>query len=311
MILLFILFIGAVFFLYRDPKGHNRVITFSNSVAAPKATVSVMTYNIGFGAGLNNLDGVTYKKARIVENLDRIAATVKKHNPDILCVQEIDVRSRRSYLVDEVDYLAHKCGFKYAAVSFTWNRYYIPFPFTIDVRRHFGKVLAAQVVFSKYPITSQTVLPLPHVMSKPLWYRFFYLYHVAQIATIQCGEKTFDVANLHLEAFDKLAREHQADYVVGELEDALSDHPLIVAGDFNSIDRGETDKTLTLFNAVPFLKDTHLDSDLTYPADRPDQPLDHIFYTPKFFESVDVRRCDDAETASDHLPVYAEFKLNI
>ena len=325
MVLLFVLFMVSVFFLYRDPKGHDGIRRFSGAVSQPKETVSVMTYNIGFGAGLDNLNGVTYKKDKILSNLDGIVASIKTNNPDILCVQEIDVRSRRSYLVDEVQYLAEKCGYPYVAVAFTWNRYYIPFPFTLDVRKHFGKVLACQATFSKYPIKSQIALPLPQVLSKPWWYRFFYLQQVAQVVTIEIGDKQLDVVNLHFEAFDKPTRQRQADYLVSELEDVFSTLPLIVAGDFNAlhtnkdslifeddpkIDYG-SDRTLSFFKNTTFLKSSAPDLSGTFPSNKPDRLLDYIFYNPKFFELTQSLRCDDAKTSSDHLPIFTEFKLNI
>jgi endonuclease/exonuclease/phosphatase family metal-dependent hydrolase len=227
--------------------------------------------------------------------------------------------------VDEVQYIAEKCGYPYVAVAYTWNRYYIPFPFTIDVRRHFGKVLAAQATFSKYPLHSQVVLPLPQVLSKPWWYRFFYLHQVMQVVTVHVGDKQLDVANIHLEAFDKPTRQRQADYVVTELEDVFSKLPLILAGDFNAlktdkeslvfeddpkVDYG-SDRTLSFFKNTSFLKCSAPDLGGTFPSNKPDRLLDYIFYNPKFFEPVKALRCDDAQTASDHLPVFAEFKLNI
>lgn len=325
MLWLFILFLISVFFLYRDPKGHDAIYTFKTEEKKPGKTLSIMTYNIGFGAGLEGLKGVTYPKTYIQINLEAITKTISHHNPDIVCVQEIDIRSKRSYKIDQVRYIAETCGYPYVAVAYTWNRYYIPFPFTLDIRKHFGKVLAGQAIFSKYPIKSHVVLALPEVNSKPWWYRFFYLHHVLQTVTIQLGDHTVDIANVHFEAFDKTARQKQADYVAYEIEDTYKQLPLFIAGDFNALETPKTslifedepgvdygsDATIGFFKRLPFLKSATDSNGPTFPSNTPNRKLDYIFYNPTFFKPFSEKRCDDAKTASDHLPVYAEFMRNV
>ena len=325
MVGLFLVFVVAVFFLYRDPKGHDAIHTFSSEHAEVKDSLSVMTYNIGFGAGLGGLLGVTYKKDFVQANLDKMAETILKYNPDILCMQEIDVRSRRSFAINQVEFFAKKCGYPYVAVSYTWNRYYIPFPFTLDVRKHFGKVLAAQATFSKYPIKSNITLALPQVESRPWWYRFFYLNHVTQVVEVEVGDKSVDIVNIHFEAFDKASRKKQAYYLIAELEEVCHDCPLIIAGDFNAVAFKEgplffndeptvdygSDHTLSLFTVLPFIDEVSFETPETFPANHPTRTLDYIFYAPKFMDVVESKRCDDAFTASDHLPIYTRFKLHI
>lgn len=325
MIWLFILFLVSVFFLYRDPKGHDAIYTFKAEEKKPDQPLSIMSYNIGFGAGLNGLKGVTYPKSLIEKNLDTISKTIIQQNPDVLCVQEIDIRSKRSYKIDQVQYIAKKCGYPYVAVAYTWNRYYIPFPFTLDIRKHFGKVLAGQAIFSKYPIKSHVVLALPEVSSKPWWYRFFYLHHVLQIVTIQYKSQTIDIANLHFEAFDKNTRQKQADFVAYELEDTYKKLPILIAGDFNAIETQASslifedepnndygsDNTLGFFKRIAFLYNATDTIGFTFPANKPNRQLDHIFYSQNFFKKTLSKRCDNEKEASDHLPIYAEFTVNV
>lgn len=325
IVVLFLAFIICVFFLYRDPKGQDSIYTFKTEFTPSDDTLKVMSYNIGFGAGLEGLKGVTYSKSFIENNLNKITQIINQESPDILCVQEIDISSKRSYKIDQVKFIAEQCGYPYIAIAHTWNRYYIPFPFSIDFRKHFGKILAGQAIFSKYPIQNQIVITLPPVRSKPWWYRFFYLHHVMQTVTISYKNTSLEIVNLHFEAFDNQSRQNQADYAISEIEDVFSTLPVIIAGDFNAVESQASelffqdephinygnDGTIEYFKRTAFLKNATELKDGTFPSHAPNRQLDYIFYNKNCFNTIKSKKISEAKLASDHLPVYAEFKLNV
>ncbi len=292
------------------------------------SSLTLMTYNIGYAGGLDTLRGTHLKASEIQTNLDHIAQTILAHNPDVLCVQEIDLHSRRSRGIDEVAYLAKACHFPYVAIAYTWDCRYIPFPYTIRITRHFGRVLAGQAVFSKYPILSQTILRFPKPKKKSWLVNMFYLDRIAQTVCIKApSDETFTVCNVHLEAWDKQARQEQAKEILFSLQPLTN--PTVIAGDFNALNPVATtqegfpdepgysynnDATLSQFldtqtlSSAPRIQSPEEEMAYwTFPSDAPTRRLDHIFYT---HDALYLRRAyllKDATDASDHLPLIGEF----
>ena len=72
-------------------------------------TITVMSWNIGFGALGDNadffMDGGTHvmpsNKDRVLENLNGISEEIQSVNPDIVFLQEVDSDSKRSYYIDQ------------------------------------------------------------------------------------------------------------------------------------------------------------------------------------------------------------------
>ena len=72
----------------------------------PDSTITVMTWNIRFGIGRQPWfgdacgDNTVFKKEEVVPGLEAIVKRIKEVKPDILFLQECDVKSNRTASID-------------------------------------------------------------------------------------------------------------------------------------------------------------------------------------------------------------------
>ena len=252
--------------------------------------IKLMTYNIGFSAGLNGLVGAVHSKEKIINNLNAIVNMLLSYQPDILALQEIDMYSKRSCYINQVQYLQKILKYKYSAIAMTWDCPYVPYPISFNFKAHFGRVKAAQVIFSKYPITNNFHITFKKPKNNPWWYNLFYINRLAQFLTIQCPNgREIMVVNVQLDAFHCQEREHQLQQIQDQLK--MVNIPHILCGDINSIpkfqqkiapfsDEPTTDysshvmeKLSESYTLAPFFN--------TYPSHRPNRQLDYILVSPE------------------------------
>lgn len=291
---------------------------------------TIATYNMGYASGMANNLPVNPGKDFYGKNINLICSALIKVSPDIVSLQEIDYDSNRSYRVNQPDYIASRIGLQNAAYMPNWNKRYLPFPYW-PPSVHYGRMNSGQAVLSGYEILSQKRHTLPEPASNPFFYNAFYLERLLQETVISLDGREITVVNVHFEAWDIPTREEHARIVLA-LYKKISDKPVIILGDFNSVppyaskkkgfaegDAGEDytkDSTIKIILTEKSLKMTIPEERykknekqfFTYSSEKPYVDIDHIFYNEKIIPvKADVIR--DAGTGSDHLPVYFEFKL--
>lgn len=287
--------------------------------AQPEDTLSVMTYNIGYLSGMTNNLPVKPGSELFDSNLHQARQLINKWQPDIIGFQEIDLGSSRSYQRNQVDSLNQ--GYHQAIVSVNWDKNYVPFPYW-PPSVHFGRLLSAQAVLSKFPVVSSQRLVLSEPASAPFYYRAFYLDRLLQVLQVSVNGQRLVVLNVHLEAFDQHTREVQANEVMKVVDQYVRDQPLILMGDFNARPPFATEKitdehTISMFLEHPLLeaaldKPTYLAQEsrhFTFDTSEPYEKLDYIFYTPQTIEPIEVITLKEAGEISDHFPVLMTFKL--
>ncbi|NQY73527.1 MAG: endonuclease/exonuclease/phosphatase family protein [Candidatus Margulisbacteria bacterium] len=296
---------------------------YAQSVPPPPEALKVMTYNIAYGAGMDNLKGHVTSKETLLQNLDEIAHTVKDNGIDILCLQEVDIKSRRSHGIDEVSYIANLCGFSYMAFALNWDHHWVPYPMNFDFKHHFGRMVSGSAILSKYPIQTHQVLLFEKPASNPFWYNWFYLDRSAQIVDVQLGERqVIRLVNVHLEAYDTNTRETQINTLMTHLN-GLKKRPTLLVGDFNTVpswapqknqfeDEPETDFTRdSTYSQVSQVFEPAIGEKIpnlfTFPSNTPNRKLDHVFYDPSAF-TVGKAEVISGGLASDHLPVVVEVE---
>jgi endonuclease/exonuclease/phosphatase family metal-dependent hydrolase len=207
-------------------------------------TIRLMTWNLGYGALGDNadffMDGgkmvYTADKDRVQQNLDMDIRITEEIAPDILCVQELDRHSDRSYFVDESEYFIENSeadvfkGVHAFATNFKVALVPLPIP-------PIGKVLAGIEVFSRYQISEARRLKLHCPFSWPL--RTFNLKRCLEVTRmpVENSDKELVIVNLHLEAYDsgegKIAQANMLKEVLAsEIEKG---NYVIAAGDFNQV----------------------------------------------------------------------------
>jgi len=308
----------------------------------PYSTLTLMTWNIGFGGGEKGVPTKIYTADEIQKNLSLIEQTIKRYDPDILLLQEVDRPSKRSDMIDEYNELMDRLGFDYGCFVTTWHCNYVPFPKTFNMEDQLGLIYSGQAILSKIPILDCKGIRLPQP-EEPAWvktnfpwikrhipfaykwltilYNKFYIHRTIQVATIDLGMGNhLPIFNCHLEAFGQKNREEQSNYLYNEL--AKITGPMIVGGDFNTLPfdatkkRGfvdedidfTTDRTMNSITQVRGLNDTLSGSGydeastFTFPSYEPTRRLDYLMERGFMLESDSATVIRDAK-GSDHLPI--------
>jgi endonuclease/exonuclease/phosphatase family metal-dependent hydrolase len=200
-------------------------------------TLKVMTWNVRFGAaripwfGDSCGDRVLMTESEVFINMDSIIAFIQIEQPDILLLQEVDVSSKRSAYMNQVQYILDNTYLKYGAYASMWDAEIIP-------SDGLGKVDVGNAILSRWEISEAERIQLPLRTDQDALTQYFYLRRNILKAKITLFENTGIYAvNIHATAFatDDTKQKHIAKYkeVLDELHDqgAL----FITGGDYNSI----------------------------------------------------------------------------
>lgn len=290
------------------------------------SVIRIQTWNLGFLFGEGS-DGPLYSpkpKKFYEDKLTTLATEISASSPDIICLQEIDIKSDRSFDLNQAQILAKKTNYPYIAFAVGWESNYIPFPYW-PLSRNFGRVKSGGAILSRYPINSHEVTLLPKPASQPWWYNLFYPHRYFQKVQVDLGRKKINLINLHLEAYDKIDRQNQIRSLVDKIKKEKID---FVAGDFNMLPPSASKKSKFITNKDEYENDSSyqemtksemlevipdeiyaLDelSYMTFPASKPERRLDYIFYQ---FDLKKIKAEILPSALSDHLPLKASFQIS-
>ena len=314
--LLVILLIASLFFFFWasspnfSEKNYSKLITNNyDQKTANDSIYSIVTYNIGYLSGMTNNKAIDKPKSLFDKNLKKVKNLFSSLNADIIAFQEIDYASARSYKVNQQNEIA-KLGYNYIAKAVNWDETYVPFPYW-PPSMHFGKMLSGQSIISKFPLEDHKRIVLKRVEDSPFYRDAFYLERLAQVVKTKIENKTIVLINVHLEAFDKPTRINQFKYVLKLFKKYSKEHPTILLGDFNSEARDKDAIIQRLLNMpqvgnAAFNKNTIIN---TFDTKDPYKRIDYIFYTKNSIEYINGKVLTEFGEASDHLPVYMQFRL--
>ena len=206
----------------------------------PGDQLTVMTWNIGYGALGDNADffmdgGEMVKSAtkeRVEQNLNGIAEGIQMMEPDVVLLQEVDVNSSRSYKIDELQFLREKFKGYESSYAINYKAAFVPYPVP-----PLGKIDAGLATFETSKASAIERVQLPISFSWPVstvnLKRCLMLNHIPLKGT----DKELVVCNLHLEAYDSGEGKIAQTKMLEELltEEAAKGNYVIAAGDFNQI----------------------------------------------------------------------------
>lgn len=234
-------YVAYVFFTY-DRIEDNQVVEIENQVKDTMVkvgeTYTALTYNIGFGAYSDDysffMDGGKYSRAfnkdSVLANTKGSIDVLKGYNPDLILLQEVDVKSTRSYGVNQREMLAEAFPDMASAFAVNFDSAYLMYPFTTP----HGKSLSGMNTLSKFTVESSLRRSLPISTS---FYKFLDLDRCYTITRIPVENgKELCVYNVHLSAYTDdvaivtnqvkmLSEDLKADYEAGNY--------IICGGDFN------------------------------------------------------------------------------
>lgn len=283
----------------------------------------VMTFNIGFCGGWDGLSVGPQKRDVIRDRLDSIVQVIRAAECDIVVLQEVDCRSRRSGYVDQVAYIRSRSGLPYSEFVTTWKNPWVPYPSVCDVRRHWGPVHAGNIVMSRHPIVMSRAVELPRRTDKSWMYNLMYLHQVYHECVVAIPNRSIRIGHFHLDAFSPDTRIAQVQTILEAIPSAPG--TMILAGDFNAVpyhsgslyfpDEPETDYgddlTLSYLNRRGFSECRVPNGDpessgYDFPAREPNRSLSYVMVTAQM---TGTSIALPAIEASDHRPVVADLVI--
>lgn len=230
--------------------------------------VKVLSYNLRFGE---------------LASLEEIAAFIKKQDPDIVALQEVDNHTFRDR--------APKQNGKDFATELGFRTGMIPaYGKTIPYKGGYYGI----AILSKFPLSKVERIYLPKIQKENEQ-------RAVLVADVEYSEgKYFTFAYTHLDYTTSEERQLQ----VKKLNEVLmkTPYPVIVAGDFNAKpDSKEIAKGM---------RDWKIVSDLepTIPANAPRSAIDYIFCYPKN-KWASIEATTHKIRLSDHLPISSTIEL--
>ncbi|HEX9620169.1 MAG TPA: endonuclease/exonuclease/phosphatase family protein [Polyangiaceae bacterium] len=196
----------------------------------------VMTYNVKFGGGRADFffdchgDRVLMTEREVLDNLRALAGKIAAVDPDVLLLQEVDVASKRSAFVDQLQWLLDHTRLSFGAYASQWRADFVP-------SDGLGPVDSGNAVLSRYPIVHAKRIALPLRSDQSAVERYFYLRRNILHARIDVGGDVLDVLDLHAEAYAKDGTKlAHIERFAAELE-ALSDRGdlFLAGGDLNTL----------------------------------------------------------------------------
>ena len=245
-------------------------------------TARVLVYNIHAG-----------KDAKGVDNIERLSELIRSVNPDVVLLQEVDRKTRRSGGVDQPAELARRTGLHIA----------------------FGKSLDYQggeygiAVMSRWPIIADTMVPLP---VNPPQERAGGSREPrgALQALIETPAGRLAVINTHIDASREDTWRRQEISAVVRLALAAYNRGanVLLGGDLNSTPESAVQDSVRRAEFRDAWMQCGRGDGLTYPADSAVKRIDYLYMGRGLScSSAEVLRSD----VSDHRPVLVQLTLRL
>jgi len=270
-IILFIIFVLAIL-IYGFNQIKDRLPRKLVNLIAP-TRITVMAYNINHGMGTDN-----------IYSLSRIAKVIRSESPQLVILNDVDYKTKRGFNDEQARRIAADLG-----MEFTFARNY-----TIDGG------WTGNAILSKYPIEFAE----NKIYKQDYGHQTKSLLHII----INAGSNRIHFFGTELSA-DSIASSNQIKELLDFVFEWGNDSPMIIGGDFNL-----TPMAKRIHEMAYYYLDMGASvkpNGYTYPSVEPGKRIDYIFAN-KFVIPREVFVLDEDMTrsASDHLPIVAEFKIN-
>lgn len=206
----------------------------------PGDSVTVMTWNIGYGALGDNADffmdggsGVrTADAERVEENIGAVLEEIRAYGPDVVFLQECDRDSSRSHHMDEAAALTAGLSGYQSTFAYNYRVLFVPYPVP-----PIGKVNSGLLTLSSYPVTEAERIQLPCPFSWPLRLGNLKRCLMVDRVPLADSDKQLVLVNLHLEAYDSGEGKVAQTKMLRDILQAEADagNYVIAGGDFNQI----------------------------------------------------------------------------
>jgi endonuclease/exonuclease/phosphatase family metal-dependent hydrolase len=246
--------------------------------------LNLLTWNLGYaGTGEEadlfmegGHDVIAKNKATVLRHLTNISKILRQYREDVYFLQEVDLRSRRTYQINELAYLAD--DFREFAYSFAFNYdvWFVPYPFT----RPMGRVRSGLMTLGAYRPAEATRVQLPGSVAWPI--SAFVLDRCMLVWRLPREDgKEWVLINLHLSAWD--AKGDIRDQELAFTKDFASKeynlgNYVVIGGDWNSVlpgvradqfpSRDKPSRYLKILSEAVFPKEWHWGIAPSHPSNR-------------------------------------------
>ena len=214
-------------------------------------------------------------------NLDVLANLIKKYDPDLVAMQEVDFKANRSKRYD----LATEIG---------WRTHMVPL---------FGKAMDfdggqyGEAVLSRYSILSSRVVALPCLPKQEPR-------AALEIVTVIPSGDTIAFVGTHLAHEGEAGRILQVEKINEAF--AQNHYPTILVGDLNATPESEPIRILRRHWATSYGAEEPAP---TYPSDKPRIKIDYVLFSPEHRWQVLDRTVIQDTIASDHCAYLVSLQL--
>ncbi len=203
-------------------------------------TLTIMTWNIRFGAGRLPWFGdacgnrVILTETEVKTNLNCIAEKINEIQPDILFLQEVDVQSKRTAYLDEMQWLLDHTELNYGAFASMWHVQFIP-------SDGLGRMNMGTAILSRWPLKNMERIALPLRSDQDALTQYFYLRRcIVKAQVVLPGVDKLYAVGVHTAAFstDNTKQKHIERFLqeLNNLDDAGI--PFVAGGDLNTLPPG-------------------------------------------------------------------------
>ncbi len=202
-------------------------------------TFKVMTWNIKFGGGRIDFffdcygDRVIMTKSEVIDNMEGLASKINQYNPDILFMQEVDMDSKRSAMVNQVQWILDNTALNYAVYASQWKADFVP-------SNGIGRINSGNCIASKWELSKAVRIGLPLMEEQSAIVRYFYLKRNILHAKMTYGNKDINLITTHLSAYSHDGTKKKQVDILYNLIDSLdrTHEQFILGGDFNCLPPG-------------------------------------------------------------------------
>jgi endonuclease/exonuclease/phosphatase family metal-dependent hydrolase len=200
-------------------------------------TLSVMTWNVKFGGGRVDFffdcfgDRALMNRREVNDHLDGIVSLIREVDPDIILLQEVDVGSKRTVFIDQLQRILDETSLNYGAYASQWRVDFIP-------SDGLGAMDNGNAILSKWPLTQAERVALPRRADQSGLERYFYLRRNFLRAEMRLPDgRSLWFANVHADAYGEAGtKEEHIALFYEELERlSIAGDLTIAGGDFNAI----------------------------------------------------------------------------
>jgi endonuclease/exonuclease/phosphatase family metal-dependent hydrolase len=216
----------------------------AHKVPAPSSadTLLVMTWNIRYGGGripfFYECHGYRYSmtEAEVTADIEAVANKIREIGPDILLLQEVDVCSKRSCYLDQMQYLLDHTPLNYGAYASIWKGDCIP-------SDGLGRVDMGNAILSKWPLRNAVRIALPERTDQDALQGYFFFHrNILKAQILLPSGKSLFALTVHTEpwAEDDTKRKHITLFK-RELDAVAASGSLFIGGgDMNALPPGST-----------------------------------------------------------------------